>query len=302
MPLFFSVSKNNISLTNKKGEAVSLLLEGNTTWELKPSADWITVSATTGIGNSTVLINSNGDNPTEAERSGKIYVYSQGELTDSVLVTQNGVRKKFRIEAEHYLEKSGTQNETTGDVGGGENVGYVGIGNWLSYSLDISVSGFYNFTIRHAGYAGNFDVYIDDVLLKNVTFPKTADWQVYVSYTTELELTEGQHVMKLLFNSEGTNLNWYEFEWKDKTSAPSLASGGIKIYPNPANHFINIDFGTNRGSGEIQLLTVDGKIIVQKKSTSSANETLDVSEIQRGTYLVKADFGTQSISKTIIIE
>ncbi|HUM87920.1 MAG TPA: glycoside hydrolase family 9 protein [Prolixibacteraceae bacterium] len=302
MPRFFSVSRNSISLTNKKVEAVSLLLEGNTNWELKPSEDWITISSTSGIGNATVLVNSNGDNPSDSDRSGKIYVYSQDQLTDSVLVTQNGVRKKFRIEAEDYIEKSGTQNETTGDVGGGQNVGYVGKGNWLKYSLDISVAGFYNFTIRHAGYAGNFDVYIDDVFLKKITFPKTADWQVYDSYIAELELPEGQHVMKLLFNSEGTNLNWYEFEWKDKTSAPNQALNGINIYPNPAKQFINIDLGTNRGSGEIQLLTVDGKIIIQKKCNGVANEILDVSTIKRGTYLVKANFGTQSISKTIIIE
>jgi endoglucanase len=302
MPLFFSISKNNINLTNKKGEAVALLLEGNTEWKLVTSEEWISISATIGIGNSTVLVNSNGDNPIEADRSGKIYVYSQGELTDSILVTQNGVRKKFRIEAEHYIEKSGTQNETTGDVGGGENVGYVGKGNWLKYSLDISVSGFYNFTIRHAGYAGNFDVYIDDVLLKKITFPKTADWQVYDSYTTELELSEGQHVMKLLFNSEGTNLNWYEFEWKDKTSTQEQSSNRITIYPNPANQFINIELGTNTGNGEIQILTVDSKKIFTKKCTGATIVTIDVSTFQHGVYLVKAIFGKQIINQPLIIE
>jgi endoglucanase len=302
MPRFFSVSKNSIMLTNKMGEPVSLLLEGNTNWELKPSEDWITISSTSGIGNATVLVNSNGNNPSEADRSGIIYVYSQDQLTDSVSVFQNGVRKKFRIEAENYIEKSGTQNENTGDVGGGQNVGYVGKDNWLKYSLDISVSGFYNFTIRHAGYAGNFDVYIDDVLLKKVTFPKTADWQVYVSYTTELELTEGQHVMKLLFNSEGTNLNWYEFEWKDNTSIQSQALSEISIYPNPANQFVTIEFGTNMGAGEIQLLTVDGKTIYRKKCTGAATETIDVSALQKGAYLLKANVASQIVNRLIIIE
>ncbi len=302
MPRFFSVSRNNISLTNKKGDAVALLLEGNTNWELKSTEEWISISANTGIGNATVLVNCIGDNPSDSERTGKIYVYSQGELSDSVLVTQNGVRKKFRIEAEDYLEKSGTQNETTGDVGGGENVGYVGKGNWLSYKLDISVAGFYNFIIRHAGYAGNFELYIDDVFIKTITFPKTADWQVYDSYTSELELTEGQHVMKFIFKSEGTNLNWYEFEWKDKTGAKSHDLNTINIYPNPAKQFVNIEFGTNMGSGEIQLLTLDGKIISRKKFTGSATQTIDVSAFQKGVYLVKANSGTQTMNKTLIIQ
>jgi endoglucanase len=301
MPLFFSVSKNNINLTNKKGEAVALLLEGNTEWKLVTSEEWISISATTGIGNSTVLVNSNGDNPSDSDRSGTIYVYSQNVLTDSVLVTQNGVRKKFRIEAENYLEKSGTQNETTGDVGGGENVGYVGIGNWLKYSLDISVSGFYNFTIRHAGYAGNFDVYIDDVFLKKITFPKTADWQVWDSYTTELELTEGQHVMTLLFNSEGTNLNWYEFEWKEKASVHSQTIEGLKVYPNPANTSVTVEIGSKIGADAIQLFTTDGKIICSKKCSGSTTETIDVSSLAKGAYLIKANFGDLIRTHLIII-
>lgn len=302
MPRFFSVSRNNISLTNKKGEAVELLLEGNTNWELKPSEDWISVSPSTGIGNATVLVNSISDNPTESDRTGKIYVFSQDELSDSILVTQNGVKKKFRIEAEDYLEKSGTQNETTGDVGGGENVGYVGKGNWISYKLDITIAGFYNVIIRHAGYAGNFDVYIDDVFLKKITFPKTADWQVWESYTAEMELTEGQHVMKFIFNSEGTNLNWYEFEWKDKTSTQSRKLNTMNIYPNPATQIVNIEFDTNPGSGEIQLLNIDGRTIINKKCISQADLKIDVSHLQKGIYIIKANFESLSMNKPLIIE
>lgn len=302
MPRFFSVSKNNISLTNKKGEAVPLLLEGNTEWELIPSEDWIAISSTTGIGNATVLVNSIGDNPSEDDRSGKIYVYSQGELADSVLVVQNGVKKSFRIEAEHYLEKFGTQNETTADVGGGENVGYIDVGNWLAYTLDITVAGYYDVTFRHAGYAGNFDVYIDDVLLKRVTFPKTADWQVWASHTTELELEEGQHILKMVFNSVGTNLNWYQFDWKDKTGFQSMALKGVKIYPNPASGYVTIEFEPTGETGEIELLSVDGKTIIPKKCTGSSIETIDLSELIKGTYLLKANVGLKSLTRILIIE
>ncbi|MCF8357912.1 MAG: glycoside hydrolase family 9 protein [Prolixibacteraceae bacterium] len=302
MPRFFSVSKNNISLTNKKGEAVSLLLEGNTEWELIPSEDWITINSTTGIGNATVLVNSIDDNPYESDRSGKIYVYSQSILTDSVLVVQNGVKKSFRIEAEHYLEKFGTQNETTADVGGGENVGYIDVGNWLAYTLDITVAGYYDVTFRHAGYAGDFDVYIDDVLLQNLTFPNTDDWQVWESHTVEMELQEGQHIMKLVFNSVGTNLNWYQFDWKDKTGFRNRALKGLKIYPNPASGYVNIEFEPGRGTGEIELFSVDGKSMLQKECTGSSSETLDLSGLIKGTYFLKVKVDSKSQTRIFIIE
>ena len=58
-------------------------------------------------------------------RYGKIYVYNNGVLTDSIAVSQNGMRKSFRIEAEDYSAMTGLQTESTSDEGGGMNLGYV---------------------------------------------------------------------------------------------------------------------------------------------------------------------------------
>ncbi|WP_225840588.1 carbohydrate-binding protein, partial [Rufibacter glacialis] len=41
----------------------------------------------------------------------------------------------LRIEAERYASMSGIQVENTGDEGGGQNVGYVDAGDWMSYSV-----------------------------------------------------------------------------------------------------------------------------------------------------------------------
>jgi hypothetical protein len=213
MPEYFSISKTRITMPYKIGNVMF-------NWLLKgiPHGNWchrrldfdIELS---GTGNATLNVNCKTDNPTETERSGKIYVYSQSVLTDSILVTQNGVRKSFRIEAEDYLEMSGIQTEATADVDGNENIGFVNINDWVTYSLDITSEGIYTVVFRHAGYAGNFNVSIDDNFLQTVKFPKTADWQVWDSYTTEMALPEGQHIMKFTFKGDGTNLNWYQFDW-----------------------------------------------------------------------------------------
>ncbi|MBN1187546.1 MAG: glycoside hydrolase family 9 protein, partial [Bacteroidales bacterium] len=309
MPHFFSFSPNNINLTYKIGDDVQLVFEGNTEWELVPSVDWISISATSGSGNATVLVNSTTDNPTDSTRTGKIYVYSQSLLTDSIIVTQNGKRKSFRIEAEDYLDKSGTQTEVTADEGGGENVGYIDVDDWLTYSLDISYVGVYDVTFRHAGWSGDFDVFINDTLLQNVTFSSTADWQVWVSYTTEMVLKEGQHIMKLEFNSVGTNLNWYQFDWKSLyneedsvTNVEYSTNKLVKIYPNPADKYLNIEFIKKEDIREIWILNIQGKILLHHINKGITIERIDVSGLKKGIYILKINFETSAMTKKIIIE
>jgi endoglucanase len=302
MPRYFSISANKINLPYKIGNSVQVAFEGNTQWELASSVNWISISDTTGRGNATIRINCKTNNPDDSARTGKIYVYSQSTITDSIMVTQNGKRKSFRLEAEDYIGMSGIQTETTGDTDGSKNIGYVDANDWVTYSLDITDAGVYNVTIRHAGYAGNFDVSINDIFFQKVTFPKTADWQVWDSYTAEMTFSEGQHVLKFKFNSAGTNLNWYQFDWKYFTNIENIVIDNIKIYPNPADKFINIEFGPKQGTGEIMILTVEGKTILHQTSKSENFETIDVSGLEKGMYILKAIFVSGIYTKTFIIK
>lgn len=301
MPRFFSVSRSNINLPHKPGNDMILVLEGNTDWELVPSETWISISNKTGSGNASVLINSNAENQTELVRTGKIYVFCQSLLKDSIMVNQNGRMKSFRIEAEDFLEKFGTQNESTADAGGGLNVGYIDVDNWLTYSLDIAFAGLYDVTFRHAGYAGDFDVYIDDVFLQNVKFPKTADWQVWANDKAEMILQEGQQVMKLEFNSVGTNLNWYQFDWKPLSNI-STHSTNFKVYPNPANGFVYLEFDMEQVPLEIALFSIDGNTILKPAIKGETSKYIDVSAFKAGYYLLKIRFESNTITESILIK
>ena len=302
MPRYFTISTTEIILPYLKGDNIQVTIEGNTEWELTTAANWIVISATEGIGNAIIQINADADNPSESERSGMIYVYSQSTLTDSIQIIQNGKRLSFRIEAEDFIDNSGTQTETTGDEGGGENVGYVDIGDWLTYNLDVSYSGYYDVTIRHAGYAGDIDFSIDDAFVQNVTFPATADWQVWESFMFEMPLTEGLYELKLDFNAVGTNLNWYQFDWARGLRIENFAYNTVKIYPIPATESVNIEFGSFLGSGEIIILSMDGKTLHHQPSNGANTENIDVSALNKGIYMLKANFTSAVISKTLIVE
>jgi endoglucanase len=302
MPTFFSVSTNRIELPYIRSTDMPIVIESNTDWALTPSADWISISDTIGSGSTTVLINSITDNPTESARLGEIYVYSQGQLYDSILVSQNGVRKSFRIEAEDYYQMAGLQTETTADEGGGFDLGYVDAGDWVSYSLDITTAGIYDVAFRHAGYAGNFDVSLNDVFLQQVSFPATSDWQDWVSYTSQMQVPIGQSLMKFDFNSPGTNLNWMQFDWKGLTNIDNSANDDIKVYPNPADDNLLIDFGSSHGAGEIQILSIEGETLIRCIRSSLSTESIDVSGLAKGVYVLKVNLGTMEFTKKLILQ
>ena len=54
------------------------------------------------------------------------------------------------VEAESYCSMSGVQTETTSDSGGGQNVGYIDSGDWMSYSVDVPAAGTYKVSYRVA--------------------------------------------------------------------------------------------------------------------------------------------------------
>ncbi|MBN1953277.1 MAG: glycoside hydrolase family 9 protein [Bacteroidales bacterium] len=302
MPVYFLISGSRVELSYKKGNDYQLVIQGNTNWSLSPNADWIILSATSGTGTGTVLINSDGDNPTDTTRSGMIYVYSQEILTDSIEVLQNGIRKSFRIEAEDYFEMSGIQTETTTDEGGGLNIGYVDPTDWAAYNIDITNEGVYDVVFRHAGYAGNFDVSLDGTYLQTITFAATSDWQDWDSYSTEIGLTEGQHELKLTFNAAGTNLNWMQFDWNRPLSIDNFTDNTVSVYPVPADNSLNIVFANATSPKDIRIISLDGKTMVHKTHSGSSTFSLDISGWGAGLYILRIDTGDGLYTKKIIVE
>ena len=303
MPVYFAISSVKVNLPYRIGNDIQIVIEGNTDWELSPSVDWIALSPAMGSGSGVFLVNSKTDNQGDSARSGIIYVYSQGLLSDSIMVTQNGIRKSFKIEAEDYADMVGLQTESTTDTGGGLNIGYVNGGDWVTYNLDISYGGMYDVIFRHAGYAGDFDVSIDDAFLLNVTLPATSDWQDWTSHTVEMNLPEGQHVIKFRFNKEGLNLNWMQFDWTRTTKIDRLTNNSdINVYPVPVDRYLNIELGALKSPGEIQLLSLDGKILLTLSCHDKYKEVIDVTDLKAGIYILKVILDTNVYTGKVIIK
>jgi hypothetical protein len=124
--------------------------------------------------------------------------------------------------------------QSTTDMGGGYNVGWIEEGEWLEYTLDVASTGLYDIQVR---VASAMDRTISETLpvvgtiswtvpLTRVlhiefdgmdvsgpmTFVATGGWQNWTSvFARRISLTEGQHVMRISMDSGGFNVNWVSF-------------------------------------------------------------------------------------------
>ncbi|MBN2272703.1 MAG: glycoside hydrolase family 9 protein [Bacteroidales bacterium] len=304
MPVYFSISSNKITLPYKAGYEYQLTIEGNTAWTLSPDAGWIGLTTESGSGSAVIGVFSKTDNPDDTTRVGLIYVYNNGMLTDSISVSQNGMRKSFRIEAEDYSSMTGLQTEATSDAGGGMNLGYVDAGDWVIYDIDISYEGEYLVVFRHAGYEGDFDVSIDGETVQNITLPATSDWQDWTSDTVQIGFTEGQHELKFTFNKAGLNINWMQFDWHSELQGmePLLNEIEISVYPVPATQFLHVETKDSHKITSIRLISMDGKIVMNREINRTYHEYIDMSGIEKGIYILTVNTDNACLREKVLVK
>ena len=128
------------------------------------------------------------------------------------------------IQAESYSSQSGTQTETTTDTGGGEDVGYIGNGDWLGYAnVDFGSGGATQFHARVAsgaatGVSGLVQVALDSpsaAPVSSFAIANTGGWQSWETVPANMTKVTGVHTVYLTFASgqsaDFVNVNWFTF-------------------------------------------------------------------------------------------
>ncbi len=118
-----------------------------------------------------------------------------------------------------YRTSEGVDIEATTDTGGGFNVGWTSAGEWVEYTVNVT-SAASNVNLRLAsGVAGTKTVHVvmdpdtsNVNLTGSVNFTFNNGWQVWSTVTAPVSgLTTGSHVLRVVFDTAGTNLNWLSF-------------------------------------------------------------------------------------------
>ncbi|MDW5288128.1 carbohydrate-binding protein [Formosa sp. PL04] len=210
-----------------------------------------------------------------------------------------------RVEAENYdfggqdLAYNDNDSENRGgafrlgegvDIGltssGGFSVGYVAIGEWIEYTVDVQEAGKYNIVINYSSGkngGGTLDASLEgDDVFNGYSLPQTTSWTDYQTVTLKnIDLKQGEQILRLTINSGGYNLDYLEF----KSSTLSIDDHVItqfKVFPNPSK------------SGQFTLseslnwtvFSVNGIKLIEGKGV-----LVDVSKFAKGLYVLKTESG-----------
>ena len=189
--------------------------------------------------------------------------------------------------------------EATQDVDGAYNLGYTLTGEWLEYTVNVLNTEEYDLDIRVAkdGDGGLFHIEMDGVDITGpVTVPNTGGWQVWETITlNKIALTQGEHIMRLVFDADYINLNYFEFRGL-VTGATNVAESRLKIYPNP---FKSEVFITTDEVFTYELYSPTGELLEKGNSV----EKLQIDENNpNGLYLLNIILGEEAKAIKLIKE
>ena len=138
--------------------------------------------------------------------------------------TGTTVNAYSQIAASSYSANNGTQNETTSDTGGGDDVGWIDNGCWLAYdNVAFGSTGANQFIARVAsgaasGISGLVEVALDSPTAKPVgsfAVGNTGGWQVWETVPANISTITGTHTVYLVFSSgqpaDFVNVHWFTF-------------------------------------------------------------------------------------------
>jgi glucosylceramidase len=116
-------------------------------------------------------------------------------------------------------------------TGGGYNIGWVEVGEWLNYTANVASSGTYTLSFRVAcpGQGGTFHLESNGTNLTGpVTVPNTGGWQVWRTVAATASLTAGRQILRLVMDSRGSGGvgNFGRIEFTTGTTPPPTETPG----------------------------------------------------------------------------
>jgi hypothetical protein len=168
-------------------------------------------------------------------------------------------------------------------------------GEWLEYTVDVLATDSYELNLRVAanGDGKVFHIEMDGTDVTGpIAVPNTGGWQTWQTVTVNnIHLTEGEHVMRIAFDSDYMNLNYVEFTGV-VTGGKTKKRNDIAVFPNPfTNEGLRIQ---TEGAFQYKIMDISGLIL---ESGNAREEKLVGSRIGTGIYflLIENNDGVSTI-------
>ncbi len=213
-----------------------------------------------------------------------------------------------RIECEEYYLMSGLFAEPTEDGDGFLNIGWADIGDWAEYKISVQKIGTYNFSARISGANnGSIDFFTDNVSVGRLSVPTTGGWQSWKTVSMEVELEEGDHILKMLVRNAGFNINWIEIT--DVTGSTDYKIIDAQVNPNPVSNGIVTITMDGVHSGEdftYTLFDINGRTIlsevVKPNRFSFQIDLNSKGNLKYGIYYLKLAGEDNQVMKKLVVK
>lgn len=192
------------------------------------------------------------------------------------------------IEAEDFTSYSGVETETCDE--GGEDVGYIDTGDWMSFAgVEIPYSGTYTISYRVASESTGGQLSLDHssgaTLLHYVDVPVTGGWQTWTTVSSTVTLDAGTYDFGIYAQSGGWNFNWFSITYSGvksaKVSTPiETVEKEVYIFPNPTTNLLNIS-GVDENA-IIEIYSVTGRQI-----KTGFGSQINVADLPAGSYIIR---------------
>jgi endoglucanase len=138
---------------------------------------------------------------------------SDSDIIDGSCTELNG---NGILQAEDFCQASGIQTESTLDNGGGDNIGYVDDGDWLTYNVNMPQAGDVTVSYRVASDGAGGVIRLEqgggDVSYGTVTVPNTGGWQTWQNVSHTVSLPAGVQTIAIAAEIGGWNLNYLSIQ------------------------------------------------------------------------------------------
>jgi hypothetical protein len=140
-----------------------------------------------------------------------------------------------RKQAEHYTQQQGVQPEATTDEGGGQAMGFIDPGDFISFRpMNLRNIESVAYRVASAGAGGTIELRLDapdGPVVATTAVAPTGGWQQWETLETPVTDPGGTHELFMVFQGAGTglfNLNWIEFQGRGVSvnAAPRVEATG----------------------------------------------------------------------------
>ncbi len=123
------------------------------------------------------------------------------------------VENKAKTNNAAYADR-GNEYVDAETVGGISNLAWVTNGEWTEYTVDVSAAGSYTATFRVGSWANGRKVVltVDGAPGCTIAVPNTGSYTAYQEVTAPLSLAAGTHVIRLTFQGDGMNVDWFRVD------------------------------------------------------------------------------------------